>query len=230
MNFTFGIITGGDNESIISKIIDSIEKENIPNYEILIIGPCNLSRKNTLIIPFDENARKGWITKKKNIITQIANFENIVYLHDYIEFLPGWYEGHLKSGNDFKIRMDKMINYDGTRYRDWCIWPHNNSKMDEIVGKDCLIPYDIKHLSRYQYISGAYWVAKKSVMLEFPLNENLTWGEGEDVIWSSQVREKYIFDMNVNSAVKIIKANKDVVFSEPGENKIKILKDEKLWI
>ena len=36
MNFTFGIITGGNNDVMINEIIDSIEKESIPSYEIII--------------------------------------------------------------------------------------------------------------------------------------------------------------------------------------------------
>ena len=38
MNFTFGIITGGNNELMINDIINSIENENIPNYEIIVVG------------------------------------------------------------------------------------------------------------------------------------------------------------------------------------------------
>ena len=67
MDFTFGIITGGEKESMINEIIDSIENENIPNYEIIIVGNCNIDRKNTKILSFDESLRKAWITKKKNI-------------------------------------------------------------------------------------------------------------------------------------------------------------------
>jgi hypothetical protein len=96
--------------------------------------------------------------------------------------------------------------------------------MDDIIGKDCLIPYDMTHLSKYMYISGSYWVAKKDVMLEFPLDESLSWGEGEDVLWSKQVREKYKFNMNTNSSVFIIKGGKDRVFNEPNNNKINVLK------
>ena len=57
-------------------------------------------------------------------------------------------------------------------------------------------------------------------MLEFPLNESLAWGEGEDVLWSKQVRLKYSFDMNVNSTVKLMKTGKDKVFNEPDTDKI----------
>ena len=80
MDFTFGIITSNNIENL-NKIIDSIEIQNISNYEIIIVG-CNkifnltnlnkLKRKNCTCIPFDESIYPGWITKKKNIITQNA--------------------------------------------------------------------------------------------------------------------------------------------------------------
>lgn len=230
MDFTFGIVTGGDNDAMLNAIIDSIEKENIPNYEIIIIGYSIINRKNTRVINFNENIKPMWITAKKNLITREAKYENVVYFHDYIKLNEGWYEGQLKSGNDFKIRMDKIINLNGERFRDWCIWPHNDNKMDNFIERECLIPYDITHLSKYMYISGAYWIAKKEVMLEYPLDENLIWGQGEDVLWSKQVRLKYDFNMNPNSSVQIIKPSKDKVFDETSNDKIEILNDKKLWL
>jgi len=214
MKFTFGIITSGGKELLINEIIDSIEKEKIPNYEIIIVGGTPINRVNSINISFDETIKSGWITKKKNLITTNASFDNIVYLHDYIKLNEGWYDGHLLSGENFKIRMDKIINFDGTRFRDWSIWPHNGNSMDSLIGRNCLIPYDMDHLSKFQYISGSYWVAKKDVMLEFPLNENLCWGQGEDVQWSKIVRNKYDFNMNSHSSVKIMKPGKDRAFNE----------------
>ena len=70
MDFTFGIITYKDNENLINQIIDSIEFQNIPNYEIIVVGSCNIDRKNLKIIPFDESIKPSWITRKKNIITE----------------------------------------------------------------------------------------------------------------------------------------------------------------
>ena len=37
MNFTFGIITNGENKKNLIKVINSIHKLNIPNYEIIIV-------------------------------------------------------------------------------------------------------------------------------------------------------------------------------------------------
>ena len=212
MNFTFGIITNNEGK-FLNQVIKSIEALSIPQYEIIIVGSADVTAINTRIIYFDESIRKSWITKKKNLITKEAIYENIVYLHDYIVFDKDWYNGFLRYGSDFKICMNPIINLDGTRFRDWSLWPHNNNFMDKIIesNRQCLIPYNMTHLSQYMYISGSYWVAKKNVMLEYPLNENLLWGEGEDVEWSIRIRKKLKFSCNSFSHVHLLK-QKDRAF------------------
>lgn len=218
MNFTFGVVTSGTADDNVNVVIDSIEKLNIPEYEIIVVGNSNVSRRNTTVVPFDENIRPAWITRKKNIITQLAKYENVVYSHDYIVYNHDWYQGWVEYGSDYKVCMNRILNADGTRYRDWCIWPHNNNFVDGIVTRQrgCLIPYDMTHLSKYLYFSGAYWVGKKDVMTEFPLNENLLWGQSEDVEWSIRIREKYKFSINKNSSVQLLKY-KDRAFDESDE-------------
>lgn len=220
MKFTFGIITGGGAEQRINEIINSIEMQNInDDYEIIVVGNCNINRNRTTVIPFDEGMKRMWITRKKNIVTYKASYNNIVYLHDYIKLEHGWYDGFVKSGEDFKVCMTKIINIDGTRFRDWTLWAGDSPK----IGLDshaCLLPYHVINLSKFMYISGSYWVAKKNVMLEFPLNESLSWGESEDVIWSGQVRQKYNFSINAQSCVKLMKY-KDPVFKLIGDEDAK---------
>jgi len=204
MNFTFGIITNKGTEKRINTIIDSIETQKIPEYEVLIVGSAKIEREHTRVIPFDESKKRAWITKKKNMLTQEASFENVVYLHDYIKFEEGWYDGFLQFGNDFKVCMNVIQNKDGYRYRDWSLWAEDSPKIGFKKG-ECILPYWVRHLTKYMYISGAYWVAKKDVMEEFPLDEKLTWGAGEDVEWSKRIREKYDFSMNDKSKVKLMK-------------------------
>ena len=226
MKFTFGIITDGLNTDRVNQIIKSIRDENIKEYQIVIVGPTfdHVGEDITNIFFVDQfagSAQPAWITKKKNLITENAKYDNIVYMHDYYALERGWYLGQLAKGEDFSVRMDKIVNIDGSRFRDWCIWPHNGNWMDNEIGRECLIPYNISHLSKFMYISGGYWVAKKHVMKEFPLNENLLWGQGEDVLWSKQVREKYKFSMNPFSIVNIIKPGKDKVFDEISNERLK---------
>lgn len=225
MKFTFGIITSGTSDSLLNACIDSINNLEIPEYEIIVVGNTELVKPKTKVIPFDESIKKAWITKKKNIITENAQYENVVYSHDYILFENDWYRGYLKNGDDFKVCMNRVLNADRSRFHDWVIWPHNENFMDNIVlpKRHCLIPYDMTHLSKYMYISGSYWVAKKELMEEFPLNEDLGWAEGEDTEWSFRVREKYNFTMNRHSTVRTLKY-KTLAFNLADRETIKILK------
>lgn len=228
MDFTFGIITSGGNNDFLTKIVNDIKLLNIPNYEILIVGG-DFQIEGTTHIPFDESIKKSWITRKKNIITENAKYDNIVYSHDYITFDINWYKGYLEHGDNFDICMNKIINKDGTRYRDWAFWPgdvawekKNNITSQLIIRdylKSFLIPYSFKNLSKLMYISGAYFVVKKRVMIETPLDERFEWGDGEDVYWSLKVREKYNFSLNENSSVHLLKY-KDKIFDIATEEEV----------
>jgi len=222
MDFTFGVITSGGNDDNLNLIVDTIEKLAIGKYEILVIGASSISRKNVKVVPFNEAQKIAWITRKKNLITNLATYENIVYLHDYVVFNPDWYKGFLKSGDDFKLCMNIILDKQGKRYRDWTLWVEDGLKLG-VTSPNFLLPYSEGSLSKYMYFSGAYWVAKKHVMLEFPLNETLCWDQGEDVEWSKRVRQKYNFSMNPFSKVELIK-DKHAIFRDINEQELKRIK------
>lgn len=209
MEFTFGIITNNGNyiETIIKSIIDL----NVKNYEIIVVGKLNRNIENIKYIEYLDDLENFSISTKKNIITDNSKFENIVYLHDYISFDKDWYKGFLYFGNDFDVCMTKILNKDGSRYRDWCLWQDDAKKI--VSNGNYLIPYNIKNLSNMMYISGSYWVAKKKFMVENRLNEKLKWNQGEDVEWSLRVRNKTHFKINTNSFVNLLK-QKDRIFNE----------------
>jgi hypothetical protein len=225
MQFTFGIITDGNYPSKINDFIKSVENNNIPqeNYEIIIVGGKEIFGTNIKHIAFNESTKKSWITKKKNLITQNAKFNNIVYLHDYIILDKDWYLGFLKFGDNWDVCMNKIINQNGERFRDWVMFPDfvKNTPLD--FGRDLLLPYDISHLTKYQYISGTYWVAKKEIMQKYPLDESLSWGQGEDVKWSKElIKNKVKYVMNQFSTVIINKEYKAPTFNIMNDAQIKI--------
>ena len=208
MEFTFGIITSPKTETFVSEIIKTIRNQNIEFYEIIIVGGSNIEYgSDTKVVPFSENEKNNWITRKKNLITSMSQFENIVYMHDYVSLDKSWYAGFIKYGNDFEVLMNKVKNLDNKRYHDWLLWKNNNSNIDKFLNdtKKLLLPYWVKSLSKYMYISGAYWVAKRSFMIQNPLDEELAWGESEDVEWSKRVRKKTVFKFNKYSTVKFLK-------------------------
>jgi hypothetical protein len=181
MNFTFGIVTGGNNDASIAESIASIREQKIPEYQIIIVGQTNLSGYDIMVVPFDETIKRGWITKKKNLITSFAKYDTIVYMHDYVKLCPGWYAGFLEFGSDFETCVTRIHNKDNRRFRDSVLFVHQLPRPFQIRA---LFPYTYTpsmHINRLMYISGAYYIMKKKTAEAFPLNEDLIWGAGEDV-------------------------------------------------
>jgi hypothetical protein len=209
MQFTFGIITSGNNDTMVNTIIDSIHAMNIPDYEIIIIGNSKVLSKNTTVYEFDETLRSAWITRKKNMVCELAKYENVVLLHDYVIFNRDWYSGFLKYGNTFKICTCKIIGADGKRFRDYNLFIEFVRCIDSGFENACLLPYDFKNNNRINmlmYISGAFYIIKKEVALAFPLDENKTWGYGEDVELSNRLaRNNILIECNSNSEVHLLR-------------------------
>lgn len=206
MNFTFGIITDGSNDILLEKLIESILFQNIKNYEIIIVGNTKLTNSNIMVIPFDESSNTGWITRKKNIIVNLAKYENIVLMHDYFILDHDWYNGFCKFGNDFDFCINKIITEDGKRFRDYSIAPF---APDWFPNKR-LLPYDYIldfKRNRLCYISGGFYIIKKVIALKYPLNENITiHGAGEDILLSNNLTDNNVLiKVNPNSITKIQK-------------------------
>jgi len=197
MDFTFGITTDYKTPDRLLETIRSIKSLNIPNYEILLTGPTHSQiDPDVTQIPFDESEHM-WITKKKNILSQSAKYENIVLMHDYYIFDHKWYSSFLEFGNVWDIATNTQLYIDGSRYRyDWVIWDH-----DDIPRYTQISPDDWS-LTKSMYISGSYMIVKKYVMDNQPLNENLIWGQEEDVEWSLRVRDRYSIVFNTGAIVR----------------------------
>ena len=221
MNFSFIIVTDGKNDDNLLKVVNSIKLEfdrdssrpiDVKAYEIIIVGNTSLEEgENCTYVNFDESEKSGWITKKKNIGVRLAKFKNLVVMHDYITLKSGWYESYKNFGEKFDICMNRIENFDGRRFTDWslCVSFYEYYKQKEnIAPHHILLPYKLKNLTKLMYISGAYLVCKRKVLLDIPFNENLCWGQSEDIEWSSRARKIYDFSINENATVKVCKLGK----------------------
>jgi len=134
-NWTFGIITSNlslkdktiEPGQIVYDIIASIKNLNIPEnkFEIIIIGGNNVGNieiENIKVLNFDENIKRAWITKKKNIVIDQAKFDNLAIIHDYVSFDKNWYSGFLNFDTDWDVSMCQIRNKDNIRWRDWLLW------------------------------------------------------------------------------------------------------------
>jgi hypothetical protein len=211
IEFSFGIITDGNNDVFLTQMIDSIVSQQIPSYEIIIVGNTSLQYQTYESIPikfinFDETIKPGWITRKKNICCNESQYENIVLLHDHIILEPGWYDGFCKYGNNFDICVTKIKTVDGNRFRDyilfapWCS-PHFET--------GALLPYDFTMtvpVNKLTYISGSYYIVKRGIALKYPLNEGLSWDQTEDLVFCRELSKNNILMLcNSNSSVTCLK-------------------------
>jgi hypothetical protein len=235
MDMTFGILVNPPNYKQLCFIVNSIINQQIPNYEILIIGSINLDTlydnnhdidnnnefKKIINIPFDEDIKHAWITKKKNIINDNAKYDTVVFLHDYILFPLNWYNGMLefnkREKGKWSICMTKIIDTNGKRWNDWIT--HRAS--DEFGCWSVLAPYNYKNTHK-MYVNGTYWISKKHVLEKYPLDISRAWGELEDVEWSTSWNKDLIYKMNTLSMVQLIRP-KNPAYIFPNEIKNTLL-------
>jgi hypothetical protein len=121
----------------------------------------------------------------------------VAVFHDYLLFEPGWKDGWDKFGDDWEVALNPIQDYDGSRMLDWAAWDYPG------MGPGFL-PYTTE-ITRYQYISGAYFAVKRDFYLDNQLDDHYRWGEGEDVEWSKRIRQKTTFKLNPHSLVKSAK-------------------------
>lgn len=214
MDFSFCIITDGSDvaKERIKETISSIEALNIPNYEILCIGGDSefedITNENFKKFKFNEKIKPIWLTKKKNDIAKLSKYDNLVIFHDYYVFDKEWYNGYLKIKEQFlscDICSNPILLIDGQRdYVDWVTWDH------PVYGKQKSINYENSTMTKYQYISGGYFVVKRNFFINNPLNEELVATQEEDVEWSLRIRDFCKIIFNKNSYVQHNKIHRHV--------------------
>jgi hypothetical protein len=79
---------------------------------------------------------------------------------------------------------------------DWSLWDKPGH------GRAWSLNYDDWSQTQHMYISGGFFMVKRHVMIEEPLDESLGWNEEEDVEWSYRVRDKYVMKCNGKSIVR----------------------------
>ena len=198
MKWTFAITyLGGE---YLSSVIKSIKnQQNIDEHEILVIGPRNENlnkiKSEVKSIIFDESLVKGWITMKKNILAQNAEYENVCMMHEYVGLCEGWYDGFEKFGYEWDVCMNPIRMSNGLRYRDWIT-------MQRPIN---FISYSDSTKTKEMYISGTYWCGKRSFMTKNPQDIQRAWGMGEDIEWAMRCNQKWNYKLNPHSVVKLLK-------------------------
>lgn len=204
--WTFGIITNGERNDWIEKMIQSIKIQKIPNYEIIICGEYFIrDEKNIVYVPFNFRNDRGWISKKKNIIARNAKYNNLCIMHDRLLLDKNWYEGMKKFGNVFDAMSCRQILENGVRSGDWLSTNGAYNKDTFRYQLYKISSLDYRDWDRWGYLGGQLTIIKKHVWEKVPWNELLYWNDGEDVDLSYRLQQQgYVLRFNLNASISTI--------------------------
>ena len=196
---SFAIVTDGKSEHHLHNTVKSILDLELESFEIIIVGQSEFPNPFVKCVDFDDSVRDGWITRKKNLAVSASKGDIVVILHDYMKLNQDWTRANVEtfSKSRWDVAMCRITNLDGTRFRDWLLWSANSVGIRWWFNytQANLVPYAVKNLTRFMYVSGSVMIARKEFMLKNPLDENLAWGEAEDVEWSLRVRKFWNYKM-----------------------------------
>jgi hypothetical protein len=203
MQMTFGIMTIYDDIPRLNAVIESINALKIPKFEILVAG--SYANDHSGVNPLVQHVLSdGWLPKKKNLVAKLAQYENLVLLHDYYVFDPEWYEGYYRFGDKWGICSNPQYLLNGKRhFTDWVLWDHPT------LPRYHSLDYEDWSQTKYQYISGGYFLVKRDFLRDNPINEAMPPGSPEDVEWSLRVRDKAEIVCNPLSVVRHNKVHRD---------------------
>jgi hypothetical protein len=177
--WSFGLLTMGNKPKQVLAFVESIGRSVQEEYEILVVTPRRLDYldgiKYLRQIVFNERDEVGWITRKKNLICQTAQYSDILICHDRYELSPTFCSDWKTWGYSYGIAAPRVRLCDGRRGLDWAVassqnytWSHGGL-------------LDYRSYSPYVYVPGGATAVRKTFWEKFPWNENLYWNEHEDV-------------------------------------------------
>jgi hypothetical protein len=210
-------IGGKKDAERVERMIRSIDSQGIPEWEIVLVsgGPAakGLRHERLRLIPFDESERPIWTTKKTNLITKNAKYENVVYAHDYYHFEEGGYRGWEEYGDDWDVAVNRVHCNEGSRLHDWLLspWCTNVEELHRRARTNgSVLPYeaDGETFTPFMFIGGAFFLSKRSFMKRVPFDESIYGCRGEDIVWSHAARKLTTFKMNTKSLVKSMRPDK----------------------
>jgi hypothetical protein len=187
-NWSFGIISDGRKSEKVTASILSIIKQKIPNFEVIICGPYSVPGEclDIDIVILDDHLLEDDIRAptpaKKNKIIKEAKYNNLCILHDRFTLPESWYSNFERHGNYFDALCLPTIDLHGNRFR--VDWMNFNYPVTQIKKQNRALEY-FKWTPEV-IIQGGILIVKRSLILDFMLDERLHWDELEDIQFSKQ--------------------------------------------
>lgn len=218
-SWTFGIVSDGRKNERILTVIETIRELNIPNFEILICGPAPSAVLPGYVKVIDDSSYYKDIRiplcKKKNAIIDNASYNNLVIIHDRINFDKYWFQQVVQSGNYFDAFIPAILDED--------------TKTQHVIDLDSFdgpivkyhIPIFTKRWTPTLYMDGSVIIVKTNIAKQIHLSGYLHWGEYDDIDFTRKLKDNgYIITVNHNVVVYTMTYGKQGVKSKKWYQKV----------
>lgn len=151
------------------------------DWSIAVCGPAafgaafaNADQRIRYVDAPAEHANRGWITRKKNLIVQTSQANNLLIAHDRYEMPADFLAQLFEFGADFSVIVPAQYDDSGDAYPDWVATGSQWSKTAAGM---------LEHgdYSPHGFVNGGVIIAKREVLLATPWSDLLFWGQYEDV-------------------------------------------------
>jgi glycosyltransferase involved in cell wall biosynthesis len=161
-SYSFVIITDGREPEKLERLLQSIEKQNFPEVEVVIVR--------------DEN-HEGRLGALRNAGCKKAQYYTLIVMDDDMILHNDFYPGLLKYGHTDAALSCRIVNPDNTRYWDW------KAHKD---GKNWLLDYGETH--PLVSLTGGFCVITQGIFSRVQWDEHRGFNQEEDVDFSNRLK------------------------------------------
>lgn len=177
--WTFAVLTNGEKVNNVIQFLQSIRKFDVDeNYEIIISGPPNESYEKYNVLYLDisqfRDHKYAEISRKKNLICDMAKNPNIMIIHDRFSLDDGFFSGFEQFGYDFDFLTIKQYYESGTEFPSYCAMK-NSLHWESPIKVD-----NYNQLYEGQYLNGGLLIFKTHILRRLKFNGLLMWNQMED--------------------------------------------------
>ena len=147
LDVSFVIVTNGNRDGLLHTIIEGIKHQNIPNYEIVIVGNSKIKNDFPEVnyVEAKDLAEAGLLGAMRTVACSQASYDNMVISDDDMMLSSNWYK-ELQKEEDFDILTTQVRNPDGTRF-----WDHTCFRSPTFGH---IVMEEEEHDEKYMYMSG----------------------------------------------------------------------------
>lgn len=199
--WSFCIPVGSGDPIFLNRCVERILDIDVPHKEIILCGKPHADFKyfeDVEIFDDGSDGKVNHLTKKKNILVENANFENICILHDRVLLPLNFYSAITEFGDYYPLTGFQSFYFHDKhnllprKYSDFNTISQDLTQeidINKFEKKDTKLIskffYCYQHPARssfgHDYLTGSLYLTKKSLWMKYPQNEKLFWNDYEDI-------------------------------------------------